>query len=161
MSDSVQPHRWQPTRLRHPWDSPGRNTGVGCHFLLQCMKGKSESEVTQSCPTLCDPMDCSPPGSSIHGILQARVLEWVAIAFSTGLPVHHQLLEFTQTHSIESVIPSSHLILCCSLLLSPIPPSIRLFSNESILCMRWPKYWSFSFNTLATSCEELTHWKIL
>ena len=82
MSDSVQPHRWQPTRLPRPWDSPGKNTGVGCHFLLQCMKGKSESEVAQSCPTLCDPMDCSLPGSSVHGIFQARVLEWGAIAFS-------------------------------------------------------------------------------
>ena len=82
VSDSVQPHRWQPTRLRHPWDSPGKNTGVGCHFLLQCMKVKSESEVTQSCPTLSDPMDCSLPGSSVHGIFQARVLEWGAIAFS-------------------------------------------------------------------------------
>ena len=77
MSDSVRPHRWQPTRLRRPWDSPGKNTGVGCHFLLQCMKVKSESEVAQSCPTLRDPMDCSPPGSSVHGIFQARVLEWV------------------------------------------------------------------------------------
>ena len=66
----------QPTRLPRPWDSPGQNTGVGCHFLLQCMKLKSESEVAQSCPTLSDPMDCSPPGSSIHGICQARVLEW-------------------------------------------------------------------------------------
>ena len=82
MSNSVRPHRWQPTRLRHPWDSPGKNTGVGCRFLLQCMKVKSESEVAQSCRTLCNPMDCSLPGSSIHGILQARVLEWAAIAFS-------------------------------------------------------------------------------
>ena len=143
MSDSVRPHRRQPTRLPRPWDSPGKNTGVGCHFLLQCMKVKSESEVTQSCltlsdpidcslpgsstheifqakvpesgtiallyvylclyictcisiaisvlwsvaqlcPTLCDPMDGSPPGSSVHGIFQARVLEWGAIAFSNG-----------------------------------------------------------------------------
>ena len=82
MSDSVRPHRWQPTRLLCPWDSPGKNTGVGCHFLLQCVKVKSESEVTQSCPTLSHPVDCSLPGSSIHGIFQARVLEWVAIAFS-------------------------------------------------------------------------------
>ena len=82
MSDSVWPHRRQPTRLPRPWDSPGKNTGVGCHFLLQRMKGKSESEVAQLCPTLSDPMDCSLPGSSIHGILQARVLEWGAIAFS-------------------------------------------------------------------------------
>ena len=65
-----------------PWDSPGKNTGVGCHFLLQCMKVKSEREVTQSSPTLRDPMDCSPPGSSVHGTFQARVLEWGAIAFS-------------------------------------------------------------------------------
>ena len=82
MSDSVRLHRRQPTRLPRPWDSPGRNTGVGCHFLLQCMKMKSESEVTQSCPTLHDPMDCSLPGSSIHGIFQAGVLEWGAIALS-------------------------------------------------------------------------------
>ena len=82
MSDSVWSHRRHPTRLRCPWDSPGKNTGVGCHFLLQCMKVKSESEVTQSCRTLSDPMNCSPPASSIHGIFQARVLEWGAIAFS-------------------------------------------------------------------------------
>ena len=82
MSDSVGPHRRQPTRLPDPWDSPGKNTGVGCHFLLQCMKVKSESEVAHSCPTLSDAMDCSLPSSSVHGILQARVLEWVAIAFS-------------------------------------------------------------------------------
>ena len=82
VSNSVQPHRRRPTRLPRPWDSPGKNTGVVCHFLLQCMKVKSESEVAQSCPTLCDPMDCSPPGSSIHGIFQARVLEWGAVAFS-------------------------------------------------------------------------------
>ena len=81
LSDSMQPHRRQPTRLPSPWDSPGKNTGVGCHFLLQCMKVKSQSEVTQSCPTLSGPMDCSPPGSSVHGIFQARVLEWGAIAF--------------------------------------------------------------------------------
>ena len=68
VSDSVWPHRWQPTRLPCPWDSPGKNTGVGCHFLLQCMKVKSESEDAQSYPTLSDPMDCSLPGSSIHGI---------------------------------------------------------------------------------------------
>ena len=77
-SDSVRHHRRQ---LCRSWDFPGKNTGVGCHFLLQCMKVKSESEVTQSSPTLCEPMDCSPPGSSVHGIFQARVLEWGAIAY--------------------------------------------------------------------------------
>ena len=81
-SDSVRPQRRQPTMLLRPWDSPGKNSGVGCHFLLQCMKVKSESEVAQSCLTLRDPVDCSLPGSSAHGIFQARVLEWGAIAFS-------------------------------------------------------------------------------
>ena len=82
MSDSLPLYGLQPTRLLCPWNSPGKNTGVGCHFLLQCRKVKSESEVAQSYPTLSDPMDCSPPGSSVHGIFQARVLEWGAIAFS-------------------------------------------------------------------------------
>ena len=82
MSDSVGPHRRHLTRLPRPWDSPGKNTGVGCHFLLQHVKVKSESEVAQLCPTLRDPMDCSLPGSSVHWIFQARVLEWGAIAFS-------------------------------------------------------------------------------
>ena len=84
MSDSVRPHRRQLTRLPRPWDSPGKDTGVGCHFLLQCMKVKSESLAAQLCPTLSDSLDCSPPGSSVHGILQARVLEWGAIAFSVA-----------------------------------------------------------------------------
>ena len=79
MSNSVRPHRRWPTRLPCPWDW---DTGVGCHFLLQCMKLKSESEVAQSCLTLRNPMDCSLPGSFVHGISQARVLEWAAIAFS-------------------------------------------------------------------------------
>ena len=79
---TLRPHRRQPNRLPRPWDSPGKNTGVGCHFLLQCLKVKSESEVIQSCPTLSDLMDCSLTGSSIHGIFQTIVLEWGAIAFS-------------------------------------------------------------------------------
>ena len=152
MSNSVRPHRRPPTRLLCPWDSPGKNTGVGCHFLLQCMKVKKESEVAQSCPTLSDLMDCSPPGSSVHGIFQARALEWGAIAFSQktcrnlkktflskisqpkcsdqirsvaqscptlcdpmnlsmpGLPVPHQLPEFTKTHvhRVSDVIQPSH-----------------------------------------------------
>ena len=82
MSDPVRPHRWQPIRLPHPWYSPGKNTGVGCHFHLQRMKVKRESEVAQSCLTPSDPMDCRLPGSAVHGIFQARVLEWGAIAFS-------------------------------------------------------------------------------
>ena len=146
MSDSVRPQRRQPTRLPCPWDSPGKNTGVRCHFLLQSMKVKSEREVSQSCPTLSDPMDCSPPGSSIHGIFQARVLEWGAIAFSSsaaqscptlcdpmnhstpGHPVHHQLPEFTQTHvhRVSDAIQPSHPRS------SPSPPAPNPSQHQSL-----------------------------
>ena len=88
------------------WDSPGKNTGVGCHFLLQCRKVKSEREVAQSCPTLRDPMDCSPPGSSVHGIFQARVLEWGAIAFSdeyTWSPSKRQLTRLNKKPSEQRI----------------------------------------------------------
>ena len=95
---TVRPQRRQPTRLPCPRDSPGRNTGVGCHFLLQCMKVKSKSEVAQSCPTLSNPMGCSPPGSSIHGIFQARVLEWGVIAFSDTYMEDHTI----RMHDSES-----------------------------------------------------------
>ena len=115
------PHRRQPTRLPRPWDSPGKNTGVGCHFLLQCMKVKSESEVAQSCPTPSDPMDCSPPGSSVHGIFYARVLEWGAIAFSeatvhevsksqTWLRTH--VHAHTHVHWWAEAVSHSHYSMC-------------------------------------------------
>ena len=113
MSDSVRPHRWQPTRLPRPWDSPGKSTGVGCHFLLQCTKVKSESEVAQSCPTLSDPMNYSLPGSSVHGIFQARVLEWGAIAFSNKTVVN---IKFYQ---------SIHLILMIFII-------CKLYINKSV-----------------------------
>ena len=105
MSNSVRPHRRQSTRLPHPWDSPGKNPGVGCHFFLQCKKVKSESEVAQSCPTLSNPMDCSLPGSSVHEIFQARVLEWGAIAFSNSLTVMYKILP-------QPLLPSTLFILC-------------------------------------------------
>ena len=106
MSDSVRPHRWQPTRLPRPWASPGKNTGVGCHFLLQCIKVKSESEVSQSYPTLCHPMDCSPTGSSIHGFFQARVLEWGAIAFSKRLlRPNNSIVQFSRSVVSDSLRP--------------------------------------------------------
>jgi len=125
MSDSVRPHRRQPTRLPRPWDSPGKNTGVGSHFLLQYMKVKSESEVPQSCPTFSDPMGCGPPGSLSMGFsrqedwsgvpLPSLDFSFSSVQFSSvtqsyltlcdpmnhstpGLPVLHQLPEFTQTH---------------------------------------------------------------
>ena len=100
VSDSVRLHRRQPTKLLRPWDSSGKNTGVGCHFLLQCMKVESESEVTQSCPTLSDPMDYSLPGSSVHGIFRATVLEWGATAFSQRTnPREYQMV---RTHTEET-----------------------------------------------------------
>ena len=137
VSDSVRPHRRQPTRLPCPWDSPGKNTGVGCHFLLQCIRVKSESEVAQSCPTLSDPMDCSPPGSSIHGIFQARVLEWGAIAFS-GLG--EQVLKkshpsFNQLYGSQNHTTSHRLFSCLEngmVCLEILAPKItKLFNNES------------------------------
>ena len=117
MPDSVRPHRLQSTRLCHPWDSPGKTTGVGCHFLLQCMKVKSESEVAQSCLTLCDPNDLQP------------------------IRLHHPS-DFPGKRTGSGVpLPSPPF-----LLLPSIFPSIRVFSNEPALHIRWPKYWSFSFN---------------
>ena len=128
MSDPVRPHRWQPTRLPRPRDSPGKNTGVGCHFLLQCMKVKSESEVAQSCLTRSDPMDRSPAGSPVPGILQARALEWVhcllqeiCVDAADSLCVQQKL---TQHHkaTIYPLVTQSCLTLCnsmdCSL---PVP----------------------------------------
>ena len=91
MSDSVRPHRRQPTRLHHPWDSPGKITGVGCHFLLQCMKVKSEREVTQSCLILSDPMDCSLPGSSVHGIFPGNSTGVGCIVLYPHNPSHLQV----------------------------------------------------------------------
>ena len=99
-----------PTRLLCPWESSGKNIGVGCHFLLQCMKVKSESEVAQSCPTPSDPMDCSQPGSSIHGIFQARVLEWGAIAFSGLWPLSIINMVFL---SLSHVSSTTGCCCCC------------------------------------------------
>ena len=133
MSNSVRSHRRQPTRLPRLWDSPGKGTGVGCHFLLQFPALSDQiRSVAQSCPTLCDPMNRDTP----------------------GLPVHHQLLEFTQTHvrQVSDAIQPSH-SLSSLLLLPQIPPSIRVFSSESTLRMRFlPK------NTQDRSPLEWTGW---
>ena len=118
MSDSVRPHRRQPTRLPRPWDSPGKNTGVGCHFLLQCRRVKSESEVAQSCPALSDPKDCGLPGSSFHGIFQARLPRHSHIAVQE-LPLEKEMAP----HS--SILATSSLYLW--LLLGP-------YSFYSLLC---------------------------
>ena len=115
MSDSVRPQRQQPTKFPHPWDTPGKNTRVGCHFLLPCMKVKSESEVAQSCPTLSNHMDCSLPGSSVHGIFHARVLEWGATAFSVLIATP---LQFFHHHSYFISHPT---ILYCPPIPTPCP----------------------------------------
>ena len=121
-------HRRQPTRLPRPWDSPGKNTVVGCHFLLQCRKVKSESEVALSYLTLCDPMDCSPPGSSIHGIFQARILEWGAIAFSTE-GFNYLWLLSVQFCSVAQSCPT----LCDPMDCSPPGSSVHVISQARIL----------------------------
>ena len=139
MSDSVQPHRRQPTRLHCPWDNPGKNTGVGCHFLLQCVKVKSEREVAQSCPTLSDPVDHSLPGSSVHGIFQARALEWGAIAFSdkiTSVSKMENLVSFPKFHSLFFFLP--------------FPPSPVPSNHSSIFC-------SYNFNSSGRNSNSLTY----
>jgi len=134
----VRPHRWQPTRLSRPWDSPGKNTGVGCHFLLQCMKVKSESKVAQSCPTLSDPMDCSPPGSSVHGTFQARVLEWSAIAFSESVTnstyFDAQILPNLDNGSPFKLASVSFSTLSHPSLSSPWLPSTKRYASLSCTC---------------------------
>ena len=129
MSDSVRPHRRQPTRLPRPWDSPGKSTGVGCHFLLQCMKVKSQSEVAQSCLTLSDPMDCSLLGSSAHGIFQARVLEWGAIAFCLNITLSERpSLTTFKEHSRHLLPLTSTLPSLVVFVFSPI-------SDELFICL--------------------------
>ena len=128
VSDPVRPHRRQCTRLPHPWDSPGKNTGVGCHFLLQCMKVKRESEVAQSCPTLSDPMDCSLPGSSTHGIFQARALEWGAIAFSGFSQLVIYILEIL-LYCQDTILSWHHSI--------PFHVYTTIYLNDSLLIDIW------------------------
>ena len=122
MSDSARPHRPQPTRLPRPWDSPGKNTGVGCHFLLQCMKVKSESEVAQLCLTLSNLMDCSLPVSSVRGIFQAGILEWGAIAFS--------MLYIKPTELIHIIIENLYFLTT-----STISPKPLLLASNNSLCV--------------------------
>ena len=145
MSDSVRPHKRQPTRLPGPWDSPGKNTGVGCHFLLQCLKVKSESEVAQSCPTPSDPMDCSPPAPSIHGIFQARVLEWVAIAFSELRPTKAELLRTEPNNFLLQFCFVCHMISFNNSDNQPV------FRSAVVDCL----YLSHQFSSVAQSCPTL------
>ena len=130
-----------------PWDSPSKNTGVGCHFLLQCMKVKSEREVAQSCPTLSDPMNCSPPGSSVHGICQARVLESGVIAFSVSLSISDQTIPFH--HPVVWLKDPAQwkvLHLCISIL---TPGLLVVVKNSSI--------WTWFKGGLCAGCRA-TYW---
>ena len=155
MSDFVRPHRRQPTRLPRPWDSPGKNTGVGCHFLLQCRKVKSESEVAQSCPTLRDPMDYSPPGSSVHGIFQARVLEWGVVAFSDSSTTNNKIqpVEWFQyaRHSFKYFTYHIFTYACevvqsCPTLCNPMDCSLPGSSVHGILQARPLEWVAISFS---------------
>ena len=144
MSNSVRPHRRQPTRLRRPWDSPGKNTGVGCHFLLQCSKVKSESEVAESCPTLSDLMDCSLPASSVHGIFQARVLEWGANAFSRALARDRFLMLFLLTQMlIISVLKHFRWSF------SNFPSKIGFLCHSGTICTILQRMWSQGTNSMS------------
>ena len=104
MSDSVRPHRQQPNRLRHPWDSPGKNTGVGCHFLLQCIKVKSESEVAQSCPTPSDPMDCSDQAPLSMGFSRQEFRNGVPLPSPCGVPLDTKQFPYCRVVGLEVFI---------------------------------------------------------
>ena len=132
VSDSVWPHRRQPTRPRCPWDSPGKNTGVGCHFLLQCMKVKSESEVAQSCPTLSDPMDCSPPGSSVHGRRSIFISSVHFLGRSTGVGCHCLLLPKATNYHYQCfyILPEKLVYISKSICMFE-----HIYWNNSPLCM--------------------------
>ena len=157
MSDFVGPHRWQPARLPCPLDSPGKNTGVGCHFLLQCMKVKSESEVSQLCPTLRDPMDCNLPDSSARMIFQARVLEGGAIAFSERCTFRSSQIAVVCLHMYCSSIPEffphfwnwTH-----DIVLTTILHSFGLMNMPYLRC-NWSIHFLVSFNS------DLTYWKFV
>ena len=171
MSDSLWPHRQQPTRLPCPWDSPGKNTGVGCHCLLQCMKVKSESEVAQPCPTRSVPMDCSLPGSSVHGIFQARVLEWGAIAssgesamppqFSSHIPVIMIAAHwagwfwFFKKNSFSSIKNISKLFNWCNMI-----PALKKFAHLlGIKDKLGNNAWHMKICT-TRGMERRSHWEI-
>ena len=147
MSDSVRSRRRPPTRLPRPWDSPGKNSGVGCHFLLQCRKVKSEREVAQSCPTLSGPMDCSLPGSSIHGIFQARVLEWGAIAFSESLFTQLQNIWYSSDTAFflkSSTDPPCAVEYCIVKVKVKLLSPVRLFATPWTVAYQAPPSMGFS-----------------
>ena len=141
MSDSVRPHRRQPTRPPRPWDSPGKNTGVGCHFLLQCMKGKSESEVAQSCPSLLDPMDCSLPGSSAMGF--SRQEYWSGVP----LPSLRKCPSFILLQVVDQ-FSQHHLLKRLSFLHCIVLPPLSWASLVAQTVKRLPAMWEIQVRSL-------------
>ena len=154
MSDSLWPHRRQPTRLPHPWDSPGKNTGVGCHFLLQFLKVKSESEASQSCPTLSNPMDCGLPGSSVHGIFQAKVLEWLPLPRLSQSTSLSSLSHTANSHWLSVLHMVVYILLCSSLHLSHplLPPLCPQLCSLCIHLYCCPANWCISTIFLDSIC---------
>ena len=132
-------HRRQPTRLPHPWDSPGKNTGVGCHFLLQCMKVESESEVIQSCPTLSDSMDCSLPGSSVHGFSRQEYWSGVplpSLIVTAAMKLRRLLLGRKTMTNLDSVLKSRTITL---------PAKVHLVKAIVFpVVMHWCKSWTIT-----------------
>ena len=151
MSYSVQPHRRQPTRLPHPWDSPGKNTGVGCHVFIQCMKVKSESEVAQLCPTLSNCMDCSPPGSSIHGIFQARARLYTYIYMYITSETFRESSQVLMCSHVKKLLKAKELITkkdqntnrhgnsACSL--SQTGSNLTIHATLGRILRLWPRWW--------------------
>ena len=156
MSNSVRPHRWKPTRLLCPWDSPGKNTGVGCHFLLQRMNVKSEREAAQSCPTLRDPMDCSPPGSPVHGIFQARVLEWGAVAFSVCMLYPDEKKNFWKKEIRKKIFKWTKTNLYITNLRMFIIIMIRIILNKSLVFEKKKKKWGWRYFEFLDLREHIT-----
>ena len=138
MFDPVQPHGRQPTRSCHPWDSPGKNTGVGCHFLLQCMKVKSESKVAQSCPTLSDPMDCSLPGSSVHGFSRQEYWSGLPLPSLHSYMITGKIIALTILTFVEKVM-SLHFNMLSRLVIAFLSRSKRLLISwlQSISSVIW------------------------
>ena len=156
MSDSVRPHRRQPTRLPHPWGSPGKNTGVGCHFLLQCMKVKRESEVAQSCPTLLDPMERSPPGSPCP---------WDFPGKSTGVGRHCLLQlrhDFLHVSSTVSIYKCAWVCVYKSCRVNSLPQRKHLSTCKLCIFNVWKHYLVLPFSNILgfpvdSDGEESTH----
>ena len=157
MSDSVRPHRRKPTRLPHPWDSPGKNTGVGCHFLLQCMKVKSENEVAQSCPTLSDPMDCSLPGSSVHGIF-VYYYYFYYYYFQLAVGWKEQFCGQVSLKLLRQMDPMVKLAMDWE---GTLGRTKKGKTGQPVSLQQWPSYSSMVITFLLTCMSQKEFWKTM